>query len=284
MTDRTDPATRSPTGGAKLKRLNRKKRQYTLLLLNDEGQVTRLRFSQRILRLVIFAALLVCLLAALLAADYIRGKFVIQRLEMAESQPTETDDEASAEEGGAAGETAAAPTEGAQIKVSELLRQANGRLALLEPVGRFFTPQSFEYLAIPDQWPLHGWVTSEFGRRRSPFGHSIEMHYGIDIAAPVDSEVIAPAAGRVVFVGEKPGYGLYLIIRHGHGLTTHYGHLNRILVTPGQRVQAGEPIARSGNTGVSTGPHLHYELRLHNIPVNPRRYLPKNTPVVAEDT
>ncbi|MHA1568646.1 MAG: M23 family metallopeptidase [Alphaproteobacteria bacterium] len=279
MTGRADPATRSATGGAALKRLTSKKKQYTLLLLNEEGQVTRMRFSRRTLRLVVFAALLVVLAIGLVIADYIHGKFVIQRLEMAETQPAAADTDIPATEA----EEAEAPAEGAQVKVSELLRQAESRRALLEPVDRFFAPQSFEYLSIPDQWPLHGWVTSEFGRRRSPFGRTIEMHQGIDIAAPIDSEVIAPAAGRVVFVGEKPGYGLYLIVRHGHGLSTHYGHLNRILVAPGQQVQAGEPIARSGNTGVSTGPHLHYEVRLLQIPVNPRRYLPKNTPMAAED-
>ncbi|MCZ7585837.1 MAG: M23 family metallopeptidase [Deltaproteobacteria bacterium] len=102
------------------------------------------------------------------------------------------------------------------------------------------------------------------------------MHEGVDIAAATGSVVRAPAAGRVVYVGTKENFGNYVAIDHGGGLTTHYGHLSSSLVADGDEIRLGTPIALVGSTGRSTGPHLHYEIRVMDLPVDPRTYLPED--------
>ncbi len=125
----------------------------------------------------------------------------------------------------------------------------------------------------PSIWPLHGWVSSEFGWRRSPYSGQRQLHEGIDIAAPVGSLIRAPADGIVNFAGIETGYGRLLTIHHGYGISTRYGHCSEILVQKGERVKRGQPIAAVGVTGRATGPHLHYEVRVNKVPVNPRKYL-----------
>jgi murein DD-endopeptidase MepM/ murein hydrolase activator NlpD len=117
-------------------------------------------------------------------------------------------------------------------------------------------------------------VTSLFGSRKSPFSGKQSMHNGFDIAAPEGAVIRAPASGQAHFVGLKGGYGNVLIVQHGRGIATLYGHLTKSLIAQGDRFTAGTPIALVGNTGRSTGPHLHYEVRVNNIPVNPKRFLP----------
>ncbi len=127
--------------------------------------------------------------------------------------------------------------------------------------------------STPSIRPAYGFETSGFGYRISPFTGHKQFHEGLDIANRKGTPVIAPANGLVVFTGRKGGFGKLIIIDHGHGITTRYGHLGKILVKVGQRVKRGEKIAEIGNTGRSTGPHLHYEVRLNGVPVNPRRYI-----------
>ena len=127
--------------------------------------------------------------------------------------------------------------------------------------------------STPSIWPVHGWVTSGFGQRISPFTGHRALHTGIDIATRKGAVIVAPADGVVTRVSTKYDFGKFVEIDHGYGITTRYGHNSQILVRPGQRVRRGEPIARVGNTGRSTGPHLHYEVRLNGVPVNPRRYI-----------
>lgn len=115
--------------------------------------------------------------------------------------------------------------------------------------------------------------TSGFGRRRHPITKTWGMHYGVDWAAPIGTDVYAGAAGVVSYVGSQRGYGNLIKIRHPFGFETRYAHLNAIHVNQGQRVARGERIAEVGNTGRSTGPHLHYEIRRHNRPLNPRHFL-----------
>lgn len=126
----------------------------------------------------------------------------------------------------------------------------------------------------PSVWPVEGKLESGFGGRRNPFGgNSYEFHSGQDIDAPWGAPVIAGADGNVTFVGWQNGYGQLVVIDHGGGLTTRYGHLSHIDVSQGQTVTRGQFIARVGSTGRSTGPHLHYEVRINDEPVNPLQYL-----------
>ena len=107
----------------------------------------------------------------------------------------------------------------------------------------------------------------------SPWNGDRAMHNGIDIATSPGAAILAPADGVVVFNGTRGGYGKMLIIDHGYGVETRYGHNQENFVTVGQKVARGQKIATVGNTGRSTGPHLHYEVRLNGIPENPRRYI-----------
>jgi murein DD-endopeptidase MepM/ murein hydrolase activator NlpD len=127
--------------------------------------------------------------------------------------------------------------------------------------------------ALPSRWPVRGPVNSEFGRRLSPWTGGAEHHGGIDIAAGLGTPVRAPAPGTVALVGPAPDFGVTVIIDHGHEIKTLFGHLQKPLVTQGQRVERGQVIALSGNTGKSSGPHLHYEITVKGQPVNPRGFL-----------
>ncbi len=127
--------------------------------------------------------------------------------------------------------------------------------------------------ATPSIRPVNGWVTSGFGNRISPFTGQKEFHSGLDIANAPGTKIIAPANGRVSIASEKLYIGNLLVIDHDHGRVTQYGHLKEILVNPGQEVKRGDVIALMGNTGRSTGPHLHYEVLINGTPVNPLKYI-----------
>jgi murein DD-endopeptidase MepM/ murein hydrolase activator NlpD len=126
----------------------------------------------------------------------------------------------------------------------------------------------------PSVWPVVGKLESGFGGRRNPFGgNSYEFHSGQDIDAATGDPVVAGASGTVTFTGWQNGYGQLVVIDHGGGLTTRYGHLSHIDVAQGQTVERSQFIGRVGSTGRSTGPHLHYEIRINDEPVNPLQYL-----------
>jgi len=126
----------------------------------------------------------------------------------------------------------------------------------------------------PSVWPVDGKLESGFGARRNPFGGGgYEFHSGQDIEAAWGNPVVAGASGQVTFVGWQNGYGQLVVIDHGGGLTTRYGHLSHIDVSQGETVSRGQFIARVGSTGRSTGPHLHYEVRINDVAVNPLQYL-----------
>ncbi len=138
---------------------------------------------------------------------------------------------------------------------------------------RFLQEQKSMLARTPSIWPTKGWVSSDFGYRISPFTNEREFHKGLDISARMKTLIIAPADGVVSTVGRSHGYGRMLHINHGHGLKTVYAHLAKPLVTRGQHVKRGQKIALLGNTGRTTGPHLHYEVHLNGVPVNPLRYI-----------
>ncbi|MGB9613697.1 MAG: murein hydrolase activator EnvC family protein, partial [Candidatus Margulisiibacteriota bacterium] len=121
-------------------------------------------------------------------------------------------------------------------------------------------------------WPLQGRITSRFGEiRRWGGGY---RHTGIDIAAPYGSPIMAADAGEVIFAGWWDGYGKAIVIDHGKGRSTVYAHLSRIYVKVGETILKGQTIGLEGSTGYSTGPHLHFEVRINGVPVNPMPYLP----------
>ena len=121
--------------------------------------------------------------------------------------------------------------------------------------------------------PTNGWISSKFGYRKSPFTSLKELHKGIDFAAPKGTPVIATADGVVTFSGTKGLLGKLVVIDHGHGLVTRYGHNSKIFKKRGDKVKRGDIIAEVGSTGRSTGPHVHYEVRLNGVPINPSRYI-----------
>ena len=127
----------------------------------------------------------------------------------------------------------------------------------------------------PSIWPVVGKLESGVGGRRNPFGgRGYEYHQGQDIDAAYGTPVAVAATGKVIIAGWQRGYGNVVYVDHGSGLSTRYGHLSRIDVTIGQDVTLGQTIGLVGSTGRSTGPHLHYEVRINNQPVDPRKYLP----------
>jgi murein DD-endopeptidase MepM/ murein hydrolase activator NlpD len=127
--------------------------------------------------------------------------------------------------------------------------------------------------SAPNLWPVEGPVTGSFGERTDPFNGEGAFHCGVDISASVGQAVIAPADGVVVFADFMGGYGRAIALDHGHGITTRYGHLASFAVGFGQYVHRGDTIGYVGLSGRSTGPHLHYEVRINDTPVNPHKYL-----------
>lgn len=134
--------------------------------------------------------------------------------------------------------------------------------------------RNFLISSTPSLRPVAGGnVTSRFGMRESPFGGRSEVHKGYDIAGKIGSPVKAGGDGIVTFVGDKGAYGKTIMISHGHGIVTQYSHLSSFKVNPGDRIRKGEVIAGMGNTGRSTGSHLHYEVHINGVPVNPEKYM-----------
>lgn len=125
----------------------------------------------------------------------------------------------------------------------------------------------------PELWPIIGPITSSFGEREDPINGEGAFHPGVDIGATFGAPVRATASGIVEVAAMVSGYGREIQINHGNGIDTLYGHLSGFAVTPGEQVSIGEVIGYVGVSGRSTGPHLHYEVRIHNIPVNPHRYM-----------
>jgi murein DD-endopeptidase MepM/ murein hydrolase activator NlpD len=127
--------------------------------------------------------------------------------------------------------------------------------------------------ATPAIRPIRGWTTSKFGYRKSPFTGRREFHKGYDISAKEGTPILATADGVVTYAGRKGLLGNTIIIDHGHGMVTRFGHCKKFVKKRGDKVKRWEKIALVGNTGRSTGPHVHYEVHLNGIPVNPEKYI-----------
>jgi len=167
---------------------------------------------------------------------------------------------------------------------SDLIRSMHDQIEQLEGAS-FNQEQDFSSLlgqlqekknllaCTPSIRPAKGWISSGFGYRISPFTGRKELHPAFDIANREGSPVISPADGVVTYAKKKGLYGNLLIIDHGYGLVTRYGHLKSFEVKRGEKVKRGDVVAKMGNTGRSTGPHVHYEVRLNGVPVNPEKYI-----------
>jgi len=155
-----------------------------------------------------------------------------------------------------------------QINVASI-NQKDGFESLL----KYLEDQRNLLASTPAISPVDGWVTSRFGYRSSPFTGRREFHKGLDVATRKKSPIVATADGVVAFVGLKGMLGKVVVLDHGHGISTQYGHIDKSLKKPGERVTRGEEIALVGNSGRTTGSHVHYEVILNGLPVNPEKYI-----------
>jgi murein DD-endopeptidase MepM/ murein hydrolase activator NlpD len=157
--------------------------------------------------------------------------------------------------------------------IDGLIRRANSLAASFAEVSDTLARHVEKLARIPSIMPTAGWLSSNFSRSRfHPILHYARPHEGIDVSAPMGAPIVAPAAGVVTRVGRETGYGLILEIDHGDGIRTKFAHCSRVSVREGQRVKRGQEVANVGNSGLSTGPHLHYEVRVDGQRVNPATY------------
>lgn len=163
-----------------------------------------------------------------------------------------------------------------ELKMDELNEYVASVEMRLTDVYEFHQDKLSYWAAIPSIWPVRGWVTSEFGFRRSPRGIGSRFHEGIDIAASTGTAVYASGDGVVTFSGIKHGLGKTIIIDHGFGIITVYGHNSSLFVKEGDKVRRGSSIAAVGRSGRTTGPHLHYQVVVDGVPVDPMRYIIEN--------
>ena len=160
-----------------------------------------------------------------------------------------------------------------KIEMDRLLGIVKEEGESMRMLERFLGRASRVLASLPSRWPVRGPVNSDFGHRRSPWVPNSEFHSGIDIGARVGTPIKAPAPGSVVFAGQHPEYGVTLIIDHGNDTRSLYGHLSKLRVAMDELVKRGETVALTGNTGRSSGPHLHYEIQVKGQPVNPHSYI-----------
>ncbi len=164
-----------------------------------------------------------------------------------------------------------------EINFDQITNRSYGLEQNLHELYELLSDQRSFLNALPTKKPADGVFTSGFGVRVSPMGDGAEkMHEGLDIAGSIGTPIHTPAAGTIIFAGKKSGYGQIVMVDHGYGLETWYGHTSRILVKPGQKIKRGQTIALIGNSGRSTGAHVHYEVHVNNIPVDPINYILEN--------
>jgi murein DD-endopeptidase MepM/ murein hydrolase activator NlpD len=161
-----------------------------------------------------------------------------------------------------------------RVDLNALIRRANLLASSFEEAKDSLASHSQRLAATPSIMPTQGWLTSAFSSMREhPILHIARPHEGIDVTAPMGSPIEAPAAGVVTDASWESGYGNTVTIDHGYGITTKFAHASKLLVKTGQRVQRGQRIALVGNTGLATGPHLHYEVHVNGRPVDPLKYV-----------
>jgi murein DD-endopeptidase MepM/ murein hydrolase activator NlpD len=157
--------------------------------------------------------------------------------------------------------------------IAWLTKEAETQEQTLQELSLAAEQKSSRWAATPSIWPVKGWVTSGFGPRVSPFTEKPAWHDGLDIGAAVNAPVQAPAQGRVITVGFDPKLGNVVKLDHGYGIQTVYGHLAKALVKEGQRVKRGDVLGLVGSTGLATGPHLHYMVKVNGQTFDPTKYI-----------
>ena len=168
-------------------------------------------------------------------------------------------------------------TDAVRVDLDALIRRANLLTRSFSEAADSLSSHTDRLAATPSIMPTKGWLTSAFAAMREhPILHEARPHQGLDITAPAGTPIEAPANGRVTFAGWETGYGNVVLIDHGYGVVTRFAHASRLLVTAGTRVKRGDRIALVGNTGLSTGPHLHYEVLVNGRPVDPLKYILPN--------
>jgi murein DD-endopeptidase MepM/ murein hydrolase activator NlpD len=161
-----------------------------------------------------------------------------------------------------------------RVDVEALIRRANLLARSFAEATDSLRAHQDRLARTPSIMPTRGWLTSNFTQARMhPIFHEARRHDGIDIAARLGTPIVAPAGGLVIDVNTGDGYGKYVSIDHGYGVITRYAHCSKILVRIGQRVRRGDEIALVGNTGLSTSPHLHYEIEVNGKTVDPRKFI-----------
>ncbi len=165
-------------------------------------------------------------------------------------------------------------TDAIRVDVTALIRRASLLATSFREAADSLASHTDRLAAMPSIMPTQGWLTSAFSSMREhPILHISRPHEGIDVSAPMGSPIEAPAAGRVVSAGWETGYGNVVTIDHGYGIVTKFAHASKLFVRTGQRVQRGQRIALVGNSGLATGPHLHYEVHVNGRPVDPLHYV-----------
>lgn len=157
--------------------------------------------------------------------------------------------------------------------IARLKTEASIQERSFQELVEYLEDQKSLLASTPAIWPVRGWKTSGFGYRTSPFTGRRELHKGVDVATRTGTPIIAPADGLVLFTGREGGFGNMIVIDHGYGIITKFAHCSTIEAKVGQKVKRGDIVARVGNTGRSTGPHMHYEVAVNGVPVNPMRYI-----------
>ncbi len=158
-------------------------------------------------------------------------------------------------------------------RLSRLYKDTEMQTQSVEELFEVLKGRKLQLSATPSIIPLRGWVTSHFGYREDPFTGRRAFHKGIDIAARIGAPIVSPAEGVVTFAGPNGTYGNTVKVFHGYGISTLYAHMDDVLVRVGQRISRGDALGTVGNSGRSTSAHLHYEVLIHGVRVDPRRYI-----------
>ncbi|HEY3197773.1 MAG TPA: M23 family metallopeptidase [Nitrospirales bacterium] len=160
-----------------------------------------------------------------------------------------------------------------QERLAWLSREAGDQERYMLELNSIVDTRRAQWAATPSIWPVRGWISSKFGHRISPFTGKETMHGGIDISAPMHTPIVAAAGGTVILAQFEAGLGNAVVVSHGYGIKTTYGHLAKVKVRPGQVVIRGDVIGWVGSTGLSTGPHLHYEVEHRGAGLDPLKFI-----------
>ncbi len=262
------------------------KRYSILILAPPDARVRRLVFTRKSLGAALSGITVLLALGSWILGSYLWTQFADLKLIGARKAQAQREDLARLKDRTQSIQTLLSGWQGLREKVDASIpteRRTSGksRVVVAELQKSLDSLRSeLERLiaSIPTDWPAKGNVTSGIGDRVSPMTGRIEFHSGLDIPNPKGTPVYAPGDGTVEAAREMNGNGRTVVLNHGQGITTQYLHLSKINVEAGQQVHKGQKIAEVGSTGQSTSPHLHYEVRVNGVPIDPRKGLLKQTP------